>query len=155
MESTLRLESPIGPLFLHAEDNDLTRVSFSPLVKHYPKQTQHPILRQASEQLVNYFDHGTHSFDVPLKLTGTDFQNQVWRALTTIPFGQTQSYGQIAKQIKHPKAARAVGMANNKNPIVIIVPCHRVIGASGQLVGYGGGLGVKEWLLKHEQAPNT
>lgn len=152
MESTLKIESPVGSLYLHADKDHLTRLSFTAVASDYPQQTKHPILQKALSQLTDYFDQKIQSFDLPLKFNGTDFQNQVWEALITIPYGQTQTYGDMAQVIKNPKAVRAVGNANNKNPIVIIVPCHRVIGASGKMVGYGGGLPIKEWLLKHEQA---
>lgn len=150
------MPSPVGPLYLNASDKGLLSVSFKENhALSATAQKDHPILRQAKQQLDEYFDGQRQQFDVPLQFLGTDFQKLVWQTLTTIPYGRTESYGQIAQQINRPKAARAVGMANNKNPIVIIVPCHRVIGASGQLVGYGGGLGVKEWLLKHERSLNN
>lgn len=148
----LHFDSPVGALYLQADDSHLTRVSFTPSDEDYPQHTRQPVLTRAKQELTAYFEQGQRDFTVPLKPSGTDFQNRVWRALLTIPFGQTQSYGQIAQKINRPKAARAVGMANNKNPIVIIIPCHRVIGASGQMVGYGGGLSLKEWLLNHEQS---
>ncbi|MCW8869382.1 MAG: methylated-DNA--[protein]-cysteine S-methyltransferase [Proteobacteria bacterium] len=151
MDNTLTIESPVGPLYLHADKDHLTRLSFTAVASDYPKKTNHPILRQTVNQLTTYFDNQSRTFDLPVKFNGTDFQNRVWRALMTIPHGQTQTYGDMAQAIKNPKAVRAVGMANNKNPIVIIVPCHRVIGAGGQLVGYGGGLPIKTWLLNHEK----
>jgi methylated-DNA-[protein]-cysteine S-methyltransferase len=112
-----------------------------------------PILEQAREQLEQYFDGQRVSFDLPLAPEGTAFQRRVWQELTTIPFGKAISYGELARRIGNPPASRAVGLANGKNPISIIVPCHRVIGASGKLTGYGGGLDRKEWLLKHEGIP--
>ena len=108
----------------------------------------------AAAQLTEYFSGARREFDLPLDPQGTDFQKSVWKALQDIPYGKTKSYKQIAEAIKNPKACRAVGMANNKNPIWIIIPCHRVIGADGSLTGYGGGLGMKEKLLKLEK-PNT
>ena len=106
---------------------------------------------RACLQLEEYFAHQRTHFDLPLAATGTAFQKLVWQALVTIPFGKTASYQQIAWQIGRPKAMRPVGMANARNPIAIIVPCHRVIGAKGDLVGFGGGLPMKSWLLKHEK----
>jgi methylated-DNA-[protein]-cysteine S-methyltransferase len=103
-------------------------------------------------QLAEYFAGDREEFDLPLEPHGTEFQLAVWRALAEIPYGETRSYGQIADAVGRPKAARAVGMANNKNPIAVIVPCHRVIGAGGALVGYAGGLERKTWLLDHERA---
>ena len=105
------------------------------------------LMRDTICQLQAYFAGELQSFDVPLEIVGTDFQKRVWNALRTIPYGQTRSYGEIASQIGAPRAVRAVGAANGRNPIPIIVPCHRVIGASGSLVGFGGGLGWKRLLL--------
>lgn len=103
------------------------------------------------EQLDQYFAGDRDTFELPLEPSGTEFQRAVWNALEQIPFGETRSYGQIAEQVGRPKAARAVGMANNRNPIAVIVPCHRVIGSGGALVGYAGGLERKIWLLDHER----
>ncbi len=110
-----------------------------------------PLLKEAAVQLKEYFEGKRKEFDLPLALEGTAFQVAVWKALQTIPFGKTRSYGEIAQSIGNPKACRAVGMANNRNRIAIIVPCHRVIGANGKLVGYGGGLDKKERLLALEK----
>ncbi len=101
-------------------------------------------------QLLEYFDGKRKRFDVPYQMNGTDFQKKVWSALCDIPYGETRSYKEIAMAVGNPKASRAIGMANNKNPITVIVPCHRVIGTSGKLVGYAGGLTMKEYLLKME-----
>jgi methylated-DNA-[protein]-cysteine S-methyltransferase len=109
-----------------------------------------PVMREAIRQLQAYFEGELKSFDVPLEIAGTDFQKRVWSALRTIPYGQTRSYSEIAAQIGAPQAVRAVGAANGRNPIPIIVPCHRVIGASGSLVGFGGGLEWKRLLLDLE-----
>jgi methylated-DNA-[protein]-cysteine S-methyltransferase len=107
-------------------------------------------LRECVAQLDEYFDRRRTSFDIPLDLNGTPFQRAVWRALLLIPYGSTWSYGKLASQIGRPNASRAVGGANHRNPVSIIVPCHRVIGGDGSLTGYGGGLWRKEWLLLHE-----
>jgi methylated-DNA-[protein]-cysteine S-methyltransferase len=109
-------------------------------------------LDDAVTQLGEYFAGQRTRFDLPLSPTGTPFQLSVWRALAEIPFGETETYGAVAARVGNPKASRAVGMANNRNPLAVIVPCHRVIGASGSLVGYGGGLEAKRWLLDHERA---
>lgn len=109
----------------------------------------------ADAQLAEYFDGQRHSFDLPLAADGTQFQQRVWTQLSLIPFGQTRSYGDIATALGQPGASRAVGMANNANPLPIVVPCHRVIGADGSLVGFGGGLPIKRWLLDHEQPTLT
>jgi len=110
-----------------------------------------PLIKKASVQLNEYLEGRRKSFDVPVSLEGTAFQKAVWEALTEIPYGETRSYRQIAERIGHPKACRAVGMANNRNPVAIMVPCHRVIGANGKLIGYGGGIDLKEKLLALEK----
>lgn len=108
------------------------------------------LIRMTQRQLEEYFAGARREFTIPLHPSGTPFQERVWQALLTIPYGQTCSYGQIAARIGNPKASRAVGMANHKNPIAIVIPCHRVIGADGSMTGYGGGLDIKEYLLKLE-----
>jgi methylated-DNA-[protein]-cysteine S-methyltransferase len=110
-----------------------------------------PLLREAAMQLQHYLAGKRKSFDLPLAPDGTEFQQTVWSALQVIPYGETRSYVEVAKRVGRPKAARAVGMANNKNPIPIFIPCHRVIGANGKLVGYAGGLDVKQYLLNLEK----
>ena len=112
----------------------------------------HPILIATARQLGEYFDGRRRVFDLPLDFGGTDFQKQVWRALLTIPFGETRSYAQIAAQLGRPKAVRAVGAANGRNPISIVAPCHRVIGTNGALTGFAGGLKAKAYLLRLEGA---
>ena len=119
------------------------------------KKAETPLLKQAIEEINEYLDGKRSSFDLPLALEGTEFQNKVWNALKEIPYGETRSYGEIAKVIGNEKASRAVGMANNKNPIAIIIPCHRVIGANGKLVGYAGGIDVKEKLLELGKNPTN
>lgn len=114
------------------------------------KSGAHPILDEAANQLSKYFEGTLREFSVPLDLRGTSFQNRAWLALQNIPYGQTRSYGEQAKYLESPNAARAVGAANGRNPIWIIVPCHRIIGASGDLTGYAGGFERKQWLLDWE-----
>ena len=109
-----------------------------------------PLLVETGRQLAAYFDGRLDSFDLPLRIIGTDFQQRCWRALLTIPYGETRSYGEMAKQIGNPEAVRAVGAANGQNPLPIVVPCHRVIGRDGKLVGFGGGLPLKRLLLDLE-----
>lgn len=150
------IDSPVGQLKLVASDKGLAailwenedpnRVRFGPLTEI----PQHPILRETERQLGQYFAGQLKAFTVPLDFKGTAFQKSVWAALLTIPFGETRSYSEIARQIGKPKAFRAVGAANGKNPISIIAPCHRVIGSSGALTGFAGGLAAKERLLKLE-----
>lgn len=150
------MQSPVGRLTLVADKTGLTGVLFE--TSRHPhselaaaqKVKKHPVLDKAEKQLREYFAGKRKQFDVPLSPTGTAFQKKVWKGLTQIPFGETLSYGGLARKIKSPTAARAVGMANGRNPIAIIVPCHRVIGENGRLVGFGGGLGVKARLLKLE-----
>ncbi len=110
------------------------------------------LIRKAAGEIMDYLEGKRKTFDLPLEAEGTEFQKAVWNALLTIPYGETRSYKQIAEQVGNPKASRAVGMANNQNPISIIVPCHRVIGSNGKLVGYGGGLDIKENLIRLERA---
>ena len=112
-----------------------------------------PLIKKAEAQLSEYFAGKRTKFNLPLAPSGTEFQRAAWRALETIPFGETRCYGDIAAQIGKPKACRAVGMANNRNPIVIMIPCHRVIGRDGSLTGFGGGLDVKQYLLDIEKRP--
>lgn len=115
------------------------------------KEEETELLREAKRQLAEYFAGNRRQFELPLSLYGTAFQVEDWLALCTIPYGETRSYRQIAEQIGRPKAFRAVGMANHNNPVSIIVPCHRVIGSDGSLVGYGGGLDIKKYLLNLEE----
>jgi methylated-DNA-[protein]-cysteine S-methyltransferase len=110
-----------------------------------------PPFAETKEQLTAYFAGNLTEFDLPLQMAGTNFQKRVWEALKTIPYGITISYGKLAQEIGQPNASRAVGLANGQNPISIIVPCHRVIGANGKLTGYGGGIERKQWLVHHEQ----
>lgn len=151
---TAYVDSPIGPLRLTAIDGRLCGLYMEDQ-RHAPIPTEprgadEPIFRDVEEQLDGYFAGTLTDFDVPLLLEGTDFQRQVWESLREIPYGQTTSYGEIARRVGSPGASRAVGLANGRNPIAIIVPCHRVIGAAGGLTGYGGGLPRKRWLLEHE-----
>lgn len=112
------------------------------------------VLEKTRKQLDEYLNGNRKEFDIPLLMVGTDFQRRVWKALMRVPYGATSTYGQIAEAIGSPRAVRAVGNANKANPVSIIVPCHRVIGSDGELVGYGGGLSLKKWLLRLEQGNN-
>ena len=151
-----RMESPIGELLLLGDGEAVTglHMQAGPSAIALPAEARADpaALRRARSELDEYFRGERLSFDLPLAPTGTPFQLRVWAALLAIPFGQTASYGEIARRIGRPAGARAVGLANGKNPIAVIVPCHRVIGASGDLTGYGGGLERKRWLLAHESA---
>ena len=155
------MKSPVGELKLVASDKGLAailwekdnprRVRLSPV----SEDNNNPMLLETERQLNDYFSGKRKSFSVKLDFKGTDFQKKVWAALLTIPFGETRSYGQIAQQIKNPKAVRAVGAANGKNPISIIAPCHRVIGSTGKLTGFAGGLEAKACLLALEGGNHT
>lgn len=152
------LDSPLGRLLLTASDQALTGLYFDHQ-KHRPTIPDHWInsaqatpFPQAAAQLSEYFAHQRQDFDLPLVTTGTRFQQQVWHALSHIPFGHTLSYGVLAQRLGQPQASRAVGAANGRNPIAIILPCHRVIAANQKLTGYAGGLDRKQWLLDHERA---
>jgi methylated-DNA-[protein]-cysteine S-methyltransferase len=148
--------SPVGVLTLVASDkrvaailwenDDPGRVRLGPL----EEDGNHPVLLETERQLKDYFAGRLDRFSLPLEFNGTDFQKKVWAALTTIPFGETRSYAEIARQIGHPAAVRAVGAANGRNPISIVAPCHRVIGSDGKLTGFAGGLEAKAFLLRME-----
>ena len=147
--------SPIGTLLLVGEEGRLRELHFANSPDHQMMASvslhQDPSLARVATQLDEYFRGERTSFDLDLDLRGTDFQQRVWRELQNIPYGGTASYGEIAARIGNPKACRAVGMANRRNPIPIIIPCHRVIGRDGSLTGFGGGLDVKERLLALER----
>lgn len=143
---THSFESPLGPLTLTEVDGVLRRLDFASA----PSDTTTPLLREAERQLRAYFAGELRQFDLPLDPQGTPFQQQVWAALREIPYGEVRSYGQIAAAIGNPKACRAVGMANHRNPLPILIPCHRVCGSDGSLTGYGGGIERKRWLLELE-----
>jgi methylated-DNA-[protein]-cysteine S-methyltransferase len=151
--------SPIGRLLLTSDGTALTGLYMEPSRKAqstegWAQDAAVAPLAATLRQLSEYFAGTRRDFDLPLRLDGTPFQARVWRELVEIPYGETWSYGQLAKRIGSPSASRAVGLANGRNPISILVPCHRVIGADGSLTGYGGGLERKRWLLAHEGAPS-
>lgn len=152
------MTSPVGTLTLVASDAGLVailwpddapgRVRLAATIE----RPDHPILVAARRQLAEYFARTRTVFDLPLDWRGTDFQRGVWAALLTIPYGETRSYGAIARQVGRPTASRAVGAANGRNPLSIVAPCHRVIGGDGSATGFAGGLDAKRWLLAHEAA---
>jgi methylated-DNA-[protein]-cysteine S-methyltransferase len=146
--------SPIGPLTLYANEKGLSGLHFEgsrPPASGERAEEDRGRFKRAIQQLDEYFAGEREIFDLPLALAGTPFQLSVWQALRTIPFGETWSYGELAKTIGNPKGMRAVGLANGRNPIAVIVPCHRVIGADGSLTGFGGGLPRKRFLLELEK----
>lgn len=148
--------SPVGDLLLVNNGKGLCRLQFQdgahPLAIDVQWKKQRSPFAAVINELEEYFAGRLERFTIPLSLEGTAFQRSVWRALKTIPYGETVSYGAISKKIGNPKASRAVGAANGQNPVSIIVPCHRVIGSTGKLVGYGGGLPIKTALLELEQS---
>ena len=144
------MDSQIGELLLAGDEDGLRRVSMPPFAVDTQWTRDDELFVDAREQLEQYFRGERRDFDLPLKLDGNSFQLAVWGALREIPYGETVSYGHVARTLGHPEAPRAVGAANGRNPVAIIVPCHRVIGADGSLTGYGGGLERKRFLLDLE-----
>lgn len=147
--------SPLGALTVLASDAGIRAIAFAGEQTErakmaLPRARAHAVLDEAVQQLTMYFDGTSRRFDLPLELHGTDFQQRVWALVREIPFGQTRAYGDIARALGNVGASQAVGAANGKNPIAIAVPCHRVVGASGSLTGYAGGLDKKAFLLRHE-----
>lgn len=152
MKNIYFYDTPVGKIEIAENGRAITNIYFdkeNDVQNAEVKET--PLLKEAGKQIKEYFEGKRKVFDLPLEAKGTEFQERVWKALQEIPYGETRSYGQIAKNIGQPKAPRAVGMANNRNLISIIIPWHRVIGANGKLVGFGGGLDVKEYLLTLEK----
>ena len=151
-------ETPIGTLRVVGDDDGLERIDLpnaaagnpDPAWRERRRPSAGPLL-EAKRQLREYFDGDRRDFDLPLAPVGSEFQRRVWDELRRIPYGETVSYGELARRIGRPTASRAVGAANGRNPLAIVVPCHRVIGSDGTLIGYGGGLPVKETLLAHER----
>lgn len=139
----------IGNIEIIEEDNYIVGINFNTRYNIEEKETE--LIKKTYKQIDEYLSGKRKTFDIPIKFKGTEFQNKVWKELTKIPYGETRSYKQIAEGIGNPKACRAVGTANHNNPIAIIVPCHRVIGANNKLVGYAGGLCTKEKLLEIEK----
>jgi len=154
--SFIQIDSPIGRLTVAAGPEALHAIEFAS--NRHPQDragwigAETSLLAQAALQLREYFEGGRRSFELPLAPQGTDFQRAAWQALAEIPYGETRSYAQQAAALGKPSATRAVGAANGRNPLPIVLPCHRVIGANGALTGFGGGIEVKRWLLAHEAA---
>ena len=153
MTYTKHLDSPVGLLRLVATDNGLSEVQFEQDGEIDRHHDDHQLLAEAETQLLEYFAGQRQEFDIEIDIAqGTEFQLAAWQALAEVPYGETRTYRQQAQAVGRPKAVRAIGSANGKNPISIILPCHRIIGSDGSLTGYGGGLSTKEFLLNHEQA---
>lgn len=156
MKSCYIYNMNIGKILISQTDNAISEIKFYREDKNFTEKeclVETTLINETYIQLSEYFSGKRKIFDIPLAPKGSVFQHKVWEALKNIPYGETRSYKDIAAQIGNENASRAVGMANNKNPIIIMIPCHRVIGSNGQLIGYGGGLHVKEYLLKLEN-PN-
>ena len=149
-----QIKSPVGTITLVTNDKALVAIHFEKngrrVERDWEKADRHPILEKAKRQLTEFFSGKRTQFDLPCEFSGTAFQKKVWKTLGSIPYGETRSYADIARKVGSPKAFRAVGAANGRNPIPIIYPCHRVIGANGTLTGFGGGLKAKDILLKLE-----
>ena len=152
MMNTITLASPLGPLRLVARGDELCGIYLPDQDAPAARAHASRVLDAAATQIAEYFAGARRDFDLPLAPHGTKFQQLVWAQLLKIPFGETRSYGELARAIGRPAASRAVGAANGKNPLAIVVPCHRVVGASGALIGYAGGMAAKRWLLDHERA---
>ncbi|MBR5148933.1 MAG: methylated-DNA--[Bacteroidaceae bacterium] len=142
--------SPIGIVRLTEEGGAITRIELSDAIDASSAPT--PLLREAELQIMAYLGGKCQQLDFPIRMVGTPFQQRVWRGLQQIPYGTTRTYGEIATAIGNPRASRAVGMACNKNPLLLIVPCHRVVGANGKLTGFAYGMNAKQWLLELEEA---
>lgn len=142
--------TPVGNLCIGEKDGAITRMTWNQIPPDAVKE-ETELIKKCKQQLDEFFEGKRKTFDLPLAPTGTAFQKRVWDALREIPYGETRTYKEIAIAVDNPKGFRAVGMANNKNPIAIIVPCHRVIGTNGKLVGYAAGMEIKTWLLALEQ----
>ena len=142
------MDTPIGNLVIEENGEAIVALHIAPKQE---KTCETPLLQEAKRQLQEYFAGKRREFALPVALDGTEFRRKVWEVLRTIPYGETRSYGEVAAAVGNPKASRAVGGANHNNPVMIIVPCHRVIGADGSLTGFGGGLSAKEYLLSLER----
>ena len=152
LKTICTFNSPLGPVSVVESEGALVEVLFGIPEKSEAKTGTSPLLQEAEKQLREYFDGVRTQFDLPLQPEGTEFQKKVWQALLSIPYGETRTYKEVAELVGNVNATRAVGGANNKNPLGIVVPCHRVIGANGKMVGYAGGVEFKEYLLQLEKS---
>ncbi len=150
MSETVFIKTPLGVASITGDENGVTKISITEDGRENPSTQISDVLKDAAHQLQDYFDGKRNEFNIKLNPSGTDFQKKVWKELTKIPFGKTVSYLDIAKQLGDPKCIRAAASANGKNPLWVVIPCHRVIGSDGSLTGYAGGLWRKKWLLDHE-----
>lgn len=152
MKNAFFYESPIGKIVIKDNGAEITDIDLVGDEICFDNFSETSLIKEAAKQLDEYFSGKRTSFDLPLNPKGTEFQKSVWKALCDIPYGETRTYKEVAEAVGNPKAARAVGMANNKNPIMIIIPCHRVVGSNGSLVGYAGGIDIKRTLLSIESS---
>lgn len=155
MKYVKMMDTKIGRISLIEEDNKIIEIRINKKVEDDIIKKDTPVLKETEKQLKEYFEGKRKTFDVPLNPKGTNFMKKVWTALQNIPYGEVRTYQQIAEEVGSPKAARAVGMANHRNPIPIIIPCHRVIGSNGKLVGYALGMDMKKSLLDWEKKNNV
>ena len=151
MKYIKQIHTKLGNIAIVEENNKIITIEINKKIEEEMAQKETPLLKETEKQLLEYLEGRRKTFTVPLNPKGTKFMKQVWTALQEIPYGEVRTYGQIAQTVGKPKAARAVGMANHINPIPIIIPCHRVIGSNGKLVGYALGMEMKEFLLKLER----
>ncbi|MEG1314646.1 MAG: methylated-DNA--[protein]-cysteine S-methyltransferase, partial [Anaerovoracaceae bacterium] len=150
MKTIFKYDINLGLLSIVEEDNKIVRVTLSDINDVTIRNEETALIRQTYSEIMEYLQGKRKTFDIPLQLHGTEFQLKVWEELKNIPYGETISYKELARRVGSPKGCRAVGQANNKNPIPIIIPCHRVIGENGKLVGYNGGVEIKQFLLELE-----
>ncbi|MEG1067435.1 MAG: methylated-DNA--[protein]-cysteine S-methyltransferase, partial [Anaerovoracaceae bacterium] len=150
MKTIFKYDINLGLLSIVEEDNKIVRVTLSDINDVTIRNEETALIRQTYSEIMEYLQGKRKTFDIPLQLHGTEFQLKVWEELKNIPYGETISYKELARRVGSPKGCRAVGQANNKNPIPIIIPCHRVIGEKGKLVGYNGGVEIKQFLLELE-----
>ena len=150
MPTTYTFRTPLGAVCLTEDDGSITRIELTDVADEALAPT--PLLHEAKQQILAYLRGERQQLDFPIRMVGTPFQQRVWRALQQIPYGSTRTYGEIASAIGNPRASRAVGMACNKNPLLLIIPCHRVVGAGGKLTGFAYGMDAKQWLLELEDS---
>ena len=149
MPTTYTFRTPLGAVCLTEDDGSITRIELTDVADEPLAPT--PLLREAEQQILAYLRGERQQLDFPIRMLGTPFQQRVWRALQQIPYGSTRTYGEVASAIGNPRASRAVGMACNKNPLLLIIPCHRVVGSGGKLTGFAYGTDAKQWLLELEE----
>ena len=151
MKNTVVFQTTLGPVVISEQDGAITELFFAKDTPDGEDKQITPLLKEAEKQLLEYLSGNRRKFDLKLEAKGTEFQKTVWNTLQEIPYGETRSYKQVAEMLGRPEASRAVGMANSKNPILILTPCHRIVGSDGKLTGYAGGLEIKKTLLELEK----